>query len=252
MSIYGELKCVVIDDEPLAADLIASYIDKTPNMKLLGTFSSAQDAIKPIMSGNVDVVFLDIQMSQLNGIEFSKILPKNCRVIFTTAYDSYAIEAFRNNALDYLLKPISYEEFILSTNKAFEWQRLVRRADESSRMNENIIVKSEYKMIQIPINKILYIEGLKDYLRIFTEDNERGVVSLLSMKSLEKILPSGQFVRIHRSYLVNMSKVRVFERNKLTIGEVLIPIGESHRQAYSDYINSRLVTDYKVSDDMQD
>ncbi len=160
------LRCCVVDDEPLAQELVASYIEKTPFMELVGKFSSAQDSVKTILEEDIDVVFLDIHMPQLNGMEFARIVPPTCRIIFTTAYDRYAIEGFKVNALDYLMKPISYEEFVGAANKALQWVELRRRADELDNNKRYIIVKSEYKQVQIPIDKIQFIEGLKDYVKI--------------------------------------------------------------------------------------
>ncbi|MDE6326016.1 MAG: response regulator, partial [Duncaniella sp.] len=160
------LRSCVIDDEPLASGLIASYIEKTPFMTLVGEFSSPRDAIQLILDGGADVVFLDIQMPQLNGIEFARIIPPSTRIVFTTAFDNYAVEGFRVNALDYLLKPVSYEEFLAAANRALQWVEMSRSGSAansgSSSSNDYIIVKSEYKLVQIPVNDILYIEGLKD------------------------------------------------------------------------------------------
>lgn len=236
------LRCCVIDDEPLAGQLIASYIEKTPFMELAGVFTSAQDAIKTILDEKIDVVFLDIQMPQLNGIEFAKIIPRTCRIILTTAYDSYAIQGFKVNALDYLLKPINYEEFISSANKALQWVELNRHA-EANAINKNyIIVKSEYKLVQIPIADILFIEGLKDYIKIYLDNEQKSIMTLMSMKTLERYLPMDRFLRVHRSYIVNTCKIKTIERNRIIFGNHYIPISESYKQAFSDYLNKHLLT----------
>ena len=171
------VRCCVVDDEPLAAQLLTTYIEKTPYLKLIGVFNSAQDAVKTILDERVDVVFLDIQMPQLNGMEFAKIIPPTTRIIFTTAYESYAVQGFKVNALDYLLKPISYEEFIDSANKALKWVDVNQRIDNNSLINDFIIVKSEYKLIQIPVRKILFVEGLKDYVKIYLDDEQSPIMS---------------------------------------------------------------------------
>lgn len=234
-----KLNCVVVDDEPLAAGLIAGYIEKTPFMELRGTFYSAQDAIRTIMEGNIDIVFLDIQMPQLNGMEFAKILPPSTRIIFTTAYDSYAVEGFRLNALDYLLKPVSYPEFAQSASRALEWAKMRRNAAEEAVGPEHIIVKSEYKLIQIPVADILFIEGLKDYVKIFVEGHDRSIMTLMSMKTLEQSLPPSRFMRVHRSFIVNTSKIKMIERNRIVIANNYIPVSESYKQAFNDFITSR-------------
>lgn len=240
------LRCCVIDDEPLAGQLIASYIEKTPFLELVGVFTSAQDAIKTIFEEKIDVLFLDIQMPQLNGIEFAKIIPPTCRIILTTAYDSYAIQGFKVNALDYLLKPINYEEFIAATNKAVKWIKLNKDADANLTSKDYIIVKSEYKLIQIPIANILFVEGLKDYVKIYLDNDQKSVMTLMSMKTLERHLPMDRFLRVHRSFIVNTCKIKVIERNRIVFGNHYIPVSESYKQSFADYINKHsLVTSTK-------
>ena len=236
------LNCVVVDDEPLAADLIASYINKTPFMRLEGSYGSAQEAVKPIMGGEVDVVFLDIMMPQLNGMEFAKIIPPTTRIVFTTAYDRYAVDGFKVNALDYLLKPVSYEEFATAANRALQWAQQRERLERADLSREHIIVKSEYKLIQIAVDDILYIEGLKDYVRIYVEGQERSVMTLMSMKVIEHHLPESRFMRVHRSYIVNKSKIKVIERNRIVMGRNYIPVSESYKQQFNDFIASRSLT----------
>jgi len=239
------LRCCVVDDEPLASGLIASYISKTPFMELAGEFSSPKDAISIILDGDVDVIFLDINMPQLNGIEFAKIIPPSVRVIFTTAYDNYAVEGFRVNALDYLLKPISYDEFLAAGNRALQWVELNSRKQDAGQIEsapDYIIVKSEYKLIQIRIKDIIYIEGLKDYVKIYTEGSEKSIMTLISMKALEHTLPDNKFMRVHRSYIVNLSKIKVIERNRIIFGKTAIPVSESYKQVFADYISRRTLT----------
>lgn len=243
------IRCCVIDDEPLASQLIASYVEKTPFMELVGVYSSAQDSIKTILDENIDVVFLDIQMPQLNGVEFAKIVPPTCRVIFTTAYDSYAIQGFKVNALDYLLKPISYEEFIRAANKALQWVELNRQANSIADRREFIIVKSEYKLIQIPINDIVYIEGLKDYVKICLDKEQKSIMTLMSMKLLERYLPMSKFLRIHRSYIINTTKIKVVERNRIVFGNQYIPVSESYKQAFADYVAQNSLSPISIKDD---
>lgn len=231
------LNCCVIDDEPLAGQLLASYIERTPFTRLEGLFTSAQDAVKPIIDGKVDVVFLDIQMPQINGIEFAKIIPDTVRIVFTTAYENYAIDGIKVNALDYLLKPIDYDEFLLAANKAQTWHEKMSKM-RSAAVDEldRIIVKSGYRMLQIPVKDILFIEGLKDYVRIFTEGNDSSVMTLMSMKALEKSLPASMFMRVHRSYIVNTSKISTIERNHLVFGKHNVPVSDSFKQQFFDYV----------------
>lgn len=233
------LRCCVIDDEPLAAQLIASYVERTPFLSLAGTFSSASEAIKTILNDAIDIVFLDIQMPQLNGMEFAKIIPSTCRIVFITAYDSYAVEGFRVNALDYLLKPVNYDEFLQTANRALRHKELLT---SSGRDKDFIIVKSEYRLIQICVSEILFIECLKDYVKIFTEADPRPVLTLMSMKLLEQSLPADKFMRVHRSYIVNTSKIRVIERNRIIFGSHFIPISDSYRQQFLDYIATHSIS----------
>lgn len=235
------LKCCVIDDEPLASQLIASYIEKTPFMQLVGVFASAQEAIKTILEDQIDVVFLDIEMPQLNGVEFAKIIPTATRIIFTTAYDRYAIQGFKVNALDYLLKPISYEEFWSAASKAQRWKESQQKSVNVSSQHDYIIVKSEYRLVQIPTADIVFIEGLKDYVKIYTIDEQKSIMTLMNMKTLEESLPAS-FLRVHRSFIVNTNRIKVIERNRIVFGNKYIPISETYKQAFSDYISAHLLS----------
>ena len=247
------LKCCVIDDEPLARDLICSFIKKTPFLELENAYASASEAIRSIISGNIELVFLDIQMPELNGIEFARVIPAECRIVFVTAYEQYAIDGFRHNALDYLLKPVSYSEFLAAANRALQWKEMRMRAESNQILQSNnkkyIIVKSEYKLVQIEVDKITYIEGLKDYVKIFTDNSANCIMSLIKMKTIEQYLPSNRFIRVHRSFIVNMEKVSVIERNRIVFGKTYIPISETYKDIYSNYIQNHLVTDRPQNDE---
>ena len=239
------IKCCVVDDEPLARELISGFVNKTPFLELENAYSSASEAIKSIISGKVDLVFLDIKMPELNGMEFSKILPKNCRAIFVTAYDQYAIEGFRHNAIDYLLKPVSYEEFLAAANKAYEWFVMNKKSQiaDNNQLNErkHIIVKSEYKLVQIDLSKIVYIEGLKDYIKFYLDDTPNTVLTLMNMKTIEQNLPADKFIRVHSSYIVNVTKIKTIERNRIVFGSKYIPISETYKKNFTTYLQNHLV-----------
>lgn len=235
------LKCCVIDDEPLASQLIASYVEKTPFLQLVGTYASAQEAIKRILEKDIDLVFLDIEMPQLNGLEFAKIIPPTTRIIFTTAYDKYAIQGFKVDTLDYLLKPISYDEFLTAASKAQRWVETHRNSMSSGVMNDYIIVKSEYKLVQVPTSEILFVEGLKDYVKIYTVDEQKSIMTLMNMKTLEQSLPP-YFLRVHRSFIVNTNKIKIIERNRIVFGDKYIPISDTYKHVFNDYIASRLLS----------
>lgn len=240
-----QLRCCVIDDEPLARDLIGTYIDKTPFLTLTGKYASAQDAIRTIIDGETDVVFLDINMPQLTGMEFARLIPESCRIVFITAYDRYALESFKVNALDYLMKPVSYDEFLNAATKALKWHEM-RRAAASGNASESpthIIVKSDYKLLQLPVADIAFIEGVKDYAKIYMLEacEMQPVTILMSMKALETSLPRPPFMRVHRSFIVNTDRITVIERNRIVFGTHYIPISESYRSDFQQYLRSRTV-----------
>lgn len=242
--IMRKLRCCVIDDEPLALELIKSYVEKTPFLEFVDAFSSASLAVKTIIESNIDLLFLDIQMAELNGIEFARVVPARCRIVFITAFPQYAVEGFRANALDYLLKPVSYTEFLEAANKAMMWFKLVENSENVGNEQKHIIVKSEYKLLQIPIDDITYIEGLKDYVRIFL-DNGTSVMSLMSLRTMELGLPSSRFMRVHRSFIVQTSKIKVIERNRIVFGKQYIPISDTYKSEFMDYVARNSLTNVK-------
>ena len=242
-----KLTCYVIDDEPLAVSLLESYVKKTPFLALEGTFNSAIHALTAISDHPVDILFLDIQMPELNGLEFSRIVGGETRIIFTTAFERYAADSYKVNALDYLLKPISYPDFLTAANKALQWFEMTRKntiqfdgtAIPDKEEIESIFVKTEYKLIQIALNKILYIEGLKDYVKIYTEDDIHPILSLMSMKTMEEMLPSKNFIRVHRSYIVQAQKIKVIERNRIVFGKAYIPISDNYKPRFMEFLSQR-------------
>ena len=234
-----KLSCAIIDDEPLAVELMESYVRKTPFLELQGSFGSGVAAFGMLRDRPVDLLFCDIQMPGLNGVEFSRMLPADTRVIFTTAFSRYAVEGFRVNAVDYLLKPISYADFLAAAQKALEWFEMKRRAGAPDDDLRSIFVKTEYRLRQIELERILYIEGLKDYVKIHVEDESHPVLSLMSLKSLEEQLPADRFIRVHRSYIVQPAKIRTIERNSIVFGRERIPISENYRQAFFDFLSDR-------------
>lgn len=240
------LNCVIIDDKPLAQELLQSYVEKTPFLNLIGVYSSAVQAMKEMASQEtIHLMFLDIQMPGLNGLEFSKLVDAETRIVFTTAFGQYALDSYKVNALDYLLKPISYTDFMYSVNKAIHWfemkwgNKLSSNTPSSSR--KYMYVKSDYKLIQIELDKILYIEGLKDYVKIHLEGEQKAILSLLSMKMMEENLPSDRFIRVHRSFIVQKSKIKVIERGRIVFNKEYIPISESYKEELQNYINEHSV-----------
>ncbi len=229
------ITCAIIDDEPLAAGLLESYAKKTPYLNLAGTYSSAVEAMKHLRENPVQLLFLDIQMPELSGIEFAKILPKETKIIFTTAFPQYAIEGFRVNALDYLLKPISYNDFLKATDKALEWFSVAQRQDVYRR-DRFMFVKSDYKLQRVCLDDILYVEGLKDYVRFYLKNGEQ-VMSLMSMKKLEEYLPKPEFLRTHRSFIVHMTETPLVERFRIVFNGVQIPISDNYKEDVQRYFD---------------
>ena len=227
------LRCAIVDDEPLAIGLLESYANKTPFLQLVGKYSSAVQAMKELPGEEVDLLFLDIQMPELNGLEFSKMVDSRTRIVFTTAFGQYAIDGYRVNALDYLLKPISYIDFLQAANKALQWFELVQKPEEI----DSIFVKSDYKLVQVELKKIMYIEGLKDYVKIYLEDEPHPILSLLSLKSLEEMLPDSRFIRVHRSFIVQGCKIKMIDRNRIVFGKEYIPISDTYKDSFAEFIS---------------
>ena len=236
-----KFNCIAIDDEPLALQLVESYIKRTPFLNLIGTYGSAEEAMPTIQNEKIDVAFLDIQMPDFSGLQVSKMLSPETKVVFITAHDRFAIEGYKVNAVGYLLKPISYDEFL---DVAMKVQGMIQKdstpvaSSPSQPEQRTILVKSDYKMLQIPIKDIIYIEGLKDYVKIYIENEKDPIVSLLCMKSLETKLPENQFCRVHRSYIVQTSKCRVIEKGRIVIGNNTIPISDSYRASFFERLQN--------------
>lgn len=239
------IRCIVVDDEPLAIDLLTDYISKIPFLKLVKSYQNPIEALTSVQNGEADLVFLDVQMPELTGIQFLKIANGKCKVILTTAYQQYALEGYELNVLDYLLKPIAFDRFYKAAEKA---QSFFNNTTPSLPPIENtviplklsndfIFVKTEYKIQKIYLNDILYIEGLKDYISIFTK-TER-IITLLSMKKMEETLPSPEFMRVHKSYIIAIDKIESIERSRITIGDKLIPVGDTYRDEFFKVIESK-------------
>lgn len=231
------LNCWVIDDEPLALSLLESYVSKTPFLKLTGKYSSAVPAMQDIAGQTVHLIFLDIQMPELNGMEFSRLLHSETRIIFTTAFSKYALEGYRVNALDYLLKPVSYAGFLEAANKALQWFEMAKRSDDEPKPTqthepEGLFVKSEYKLQHVRFKDILFMEGLKDYIKIFLANEPKPILTLMSLKSMEEALPPGLFTRVHRSYIIQNSKIDSISKNRIVICGHQIPIGDTYRENF--------------------
>lgn len=239
-----ELRCIAIDDEPLALEIITAYIEKVPFLKLLNTFDNALDSIDFIKKNKVDLMFLDIEMESLSGIQLIHALKNSPEVIFTTAYDSYAVEGFELDAADYLLKPISFERFIKSVDKVYN--KLISPKSKSDGQVQSlrispsgnfIFVKTENRLQKVAFKEILYIEGQGDYLKIVT--TQARIMTLQNFKKFEDTLPPENFIRVHKSYLVALNKIESITRNRIKIGNALIPVSDSYKSAFYEAINKR-------------
>jgi two-component system, LytTR family, response regulator len=233
---------IAIDDEPLALQLIVDYIQKTPDLILAGQFENPLEAAQYISKNHIDIVFTDIQMPGLNGIEFTRSLVNGPVAIFTTAFDKYAIEGFKLDVADYLLKPFTYEEFLTSVHKA---ERMIRSsakpADEVSSNNEFLFLKSDYKIKRINFQNILYIEGLKEYVKVYTMNSDKPVLSLSSLKILEIKLPADKFMRVHRSFIVNLEKIETIDRSRIVFGKKYIPIGNQYKEKFQEFLDKNFL-----------
>ena len=237
------IRCIAIDDEPLALQQIGGYITKTPFLELAGLCESAFQAIGLLEKTAVDLMFVDINMPDLTGIEFVKTLENPPKIVFITAYSEYALEGFRADAIDYLLKPISYGDFLKSANKVKSWFDTQSQKPAEIRSNKDFLfIKSEYKILRINFNDIKYIEAMSEYIRIHLI-NAKPVMTLLSMKSIEDQLPQERFMRVHRSFIINLSRISVIERNRIVFdGSTYIPVSEQYKSRFQEYIDENFLT----------
>ncbi len=235
------INCIAIDDEPLALQQMELYIKKTPFLNLLGLFESPLEALDFLGDNPVDLMFVDIQMPNLNGVDFVKSLPKAPKIIFTTAYSEYAIDGFQVDALDYILKPLDYPTFLKSANKAKNYFDLSASQQEKVDVNDQyLFIKSEYKMVKVDIDKIEFIESMGGYLKFHLE-NGKTIMSLLSMKSLEEKLPSTKFMRVHRSYLVNLQKISVVERGQIIFDKIRVTVSEQYKDKFQAFLDNHFI-----------
>ena len=243
------LNCIAVDDEPLALGLVSVFIEKTPFLNLVGKYSSAVEALQGLHNQLVDVIFLDIQMPDLTGIELARVLGQaqqngvGPRIIFTTAFNNFAIEGYKVDALDYLLKPFNYEEFLRAANKAKAYFELINRPATNPTTvvaepeEEFLFLKVEYQLVRVAYNDILYIEGLKDYVKVHLQGNPKPILSLTSLKALEEKLPARRFMRVHRSFIVSLDKISSLTRNSIQIGNVTIPVSDQYKDTFNVFLS---------------
>jgi DNA-binding LytR/AlgR family response regulator len=237
------IRCLAIDDEPLALQQIAGYIKKTPFLELAGSCESAIQAVEFLGKNPVDLMFVDINMPDLSGMDFVKSLDNPPKIVFVTAYGEFALEGYRVDAIDYLLKPISYADFLKSANKVKAWfESSQGKPAEISSNKKFLFIKSEYKIFRINFDDIKYIEAMGEYIRIHLV-NARPVMTQLSMKSIEEQLPAESFMRVHRSYIVSLARISVIERNRIVFdGNVYIPVSEQYKSKFQNFLDTNFLT----------
>ena len=232
-----KVNCIAVDDEPLALDVIESHLNQIPSFNLLARCSSAIEANEFLNQNQVDLIFLDIQMPEMNGIDFLKTLSQKPKVIFTTAYPNYALEGYNLDVVDYLLKPISFDRFLQAINKV---QRQLKTTNVGLNQavpakQESIFVKADKKLIRIFLEDIYYLEGMKDYVKICAE--KETIAALMTMKHIDEVLPDEKFVRVHKSYIINIAKIKSIVGNSIEINDKLVPIGKSYKEAFFKHLD---------------
>jgi len=237
------IRCLAIDDEPLALRQLAGYINKTPFLELAALCESASKAAEILENASVDLMFVDINMPDLSGMDFVKTIENPPKIVFVTAYSEHAFEGFRVDAIDYLLKPISYADFLKSANKVKKWFDVHPQKSIEVKSNKDFLfIKSEYKLLRINFDDIKYIEGMSEYIKIHLTSS-KPVMTLLSMKSIEEKLPTDQFMRVHRSYIVSLSKISEIERSRIIFdGKVYIPVSDQYKNKFQNYIDKNFLT----------
>ncbi len=228
------MRCIIIDDEPLAVRLLESFIEKTPDLQLLASFTDSIEGAAAIKEGKADLVFLDIQMPDLDGMELARIVPPQTRIIFTTAFKEYAFESYEVKALDFLLKPIRYSKFLAAIDKAREWFSLHLQPS-------TIFIKVDGELRQLPLESILYVSGMKDYVMFYITDEKRPLITHMTMKAVEEMLPDEHFMRVNRSYVVALQHIRKVDRNDcIYIGDEIIHVTEAYLPAFQAYLTQRM------------
>lgn len=233
------ISCIIVDDEPLAVKLLESFVTKTPDLRLLGSFTDSVEAINAVKEQKPDLLFLDIQMPDLNGMELAHMIPPTTRVIFTTAFKEYAFESYEVCALDFLLKPIRYNKFLAAVEKAKQWYER-EPADDDEKKSKSLFIRVDGELRNVSIDSITYVSGMKDYVMFYLDGESKPLISHLTMKAVEAMLPTDKFLRVHRSYIIAVDKIKKIDRNDcIYIGEEIIHVPEGYQQAFHSFIETR-------------
>jgi len=227
------LRCIAVDDEPLALELLEDNISKVPYLKLVAKCGNAMEAIKVLQQEAVDLIFLDIQMPGLTGLQFIQSLGERPMIILITAYEKFALDGFNLDVVDYLLKPVSFERFVKACNKAWELHQLKTKPRDSvaDRSLDYIFVNADYSLLKVVIGDIMWIEGLKDYIKIYLKSSSKQIITRMTMKSIEELLPADRFIRIHKSYIAAVAFITAVRKTSLMIGAVELPVSETYQEA---------------------
>ena len=232
------ISCIIVDDEPLAVKLLESFVTKTPDLRLLGSFTDSVEAINAIKEQKPDLLFLDIQMPDLNGMELAHMIPANTRVIFTTAFKEYAFESYEVSALDFLLKPIRYNKFLSAVEKAKQWYE--REPADDDNKTKSLFIRVDGELRNITIDSITYVSGMKDYVMFYLDGETKPLITHLTMKAVEAMLPTDKFLRVHRSYIIAVDKIKKIDRNDcIYIGEEIIHVPEGYQAQFREFIETR-------------
>ena len=240
------LTCIIVDDEPLAVKLMESFVAKTPDLKLLGSFTDSVEAINAVKEQKPNLLFLDIQMPDLNGMELAHMIPAETRVVFTTAFKEYAFESYEVSALDFLLKPIRYNKFMVAVEKAKEWfaksESPVTTPSPNTQAPTSIFVRVDGELRNITISDIIYVNGMKDYVMFYLDSEPKPLITHLTMKAVEEMLPPEKFLRVHRSYIIAVDKIRKVDRNDcIYIGNEIIHVPDGYQDAFHKFLETRTI-----------
>lgn len=246
------LSCIIVDDEPLAVRLLESYVEKTPDLTLLASYTDSINALNAVKEQKPNLLFLDIQMPNLDGMELAHSLSADTRVIFTTAFKEYAFESYEVNALDFLLKPIRYNKFLAAIEKAFQWFEIKEKGTVNSEQfasaaplpgnPSTLFIRVDGEWRNIPVSEIIYVNGMKDYVLFYLDGEKKPLISHLTMKSVEGMLPSDKFLRVHRSYIIAVDKIQKVDRNDcIYIGDEIIHVPDSYLPTFKAFVEKRSI-----------
>ncbi len=233
------MTCTIVDDEPLAVKLLESFVERTPALQLVGSYTDSVEAIAALRENPVDLVFLDIQMPDMNGMELAHMLPARTKIIFTTAFKEYAFDSYEVSAIDFLLKPVRYNKFLTAVEKAQE--RIVRQPSSVNRQPSTLFLRVDGELRQLQLDDVLYVAGMKDYVMFYVQSQPRPLITHLTMKAVEDMLPADRFLRVHRSYIVALDKIRSIDRNDcIYIGNEIIHVTEAFRPAFQQFLDGKI------------